>query len=150
MAVIIHGPHRFLERFSQRRCSGNHGGGRKKHTKTKVGRKRLPGFRLNWMQTGPCSDDEWWAIYFLSDFCWCCILTLAPLASLRGMARSPLSLWCTVGDLYVLYVATCKMTRKTFNKMRLNRSQTHCWSEPWAQPPLHSTRFSSCPCLLQV
>lgn len=63
MVVIIHGS-LFLERFAQCRCSGNHGGGRKKHAKTKVGRKRLPGFRQNCMRIGLCPEDEWWAIYF--------------------------------------------------------------------------------------
>lgn len=110
MVVIIHGSHRFLERFAQCRCSGNLGGGRKQQTKTKVGRKWLPGFRLNRMRTGLCLADEWWAIYF-AGFLLMCRSTLTPLTSLRRMALSPLSLWRTVGDLYVLYVTSGTLDR---------------------------------------
>lgn len=93
----------FLERFSQRRSSGNHCWGRE--TKTKRGRKWLPGFRLHHMRAGFCLDDEWRVIYLVGFLLMLClsILALGFLTSLR--------LWCTMGDLYVLYVTWDRVDR---------------------------------------
>lgn len=105
MVVITHGSHCFLERFSQCRCSSNHGGGWNKQTKTKVGRKWLPGFRLNHMRTGLCLEDEWWAICFARFLLILChsILTSTPLTSLRRMAHSPQFMMRSGGFVWIVW-----------------------------------------------
>lgn len=99
MVVIFNGSV-FLERLAHSRCSGNHGGGRKKHPKTKIGRKW---FRQNSVWIGLCPEDEWWAIYFAAFMLMlCCSILTFP--QIDGTFSS--TLWCTVGVSHVLSLAS--------------------------------------------
>lgn len=64
--------------------------------------------------------------FILPDFCWCCV-------SVTSLRRMTLSLWCTVGDVYVLYVASGMLDRQIIHLSSAALPYVYLMKEDWAQ-----------------